>query len=468
MKKLIRQTPGKMSPLFKVLWGMGNFGGSLVGGIVGAYQLFYYQNYLGMSASLYTLAILIYTIYNAVNDPILGFLSDNTKSKFGRRIPYFRASAPFVIISFILLFVIPIDLNPMIQFWWLLLTLVVYDLGFTMYYMMYTSLQAEITEYENERADMQMSYHSFAFLGSLIGMVLPGLIRPDFASATSVASFKGAIVIIGLVGLFFMLTTTFIVKERKELIVEQSSEKKSVFSAFKDTYQLLKVKPLRIAILINFIFRAQNALITALIYYIAFFVLHVDTTIFTIAVVLPTGIGLPIWIAIQRKIGAINVLKWSFIGGACALTLAVFFTGIPAIILFGLSGFCVAGMNITVNMLLFDCADYDELTNGKRREGSIFGANAFVMVFSFMITTIIPYVLQFTGFITAEQNGGVDTMIQPLSAVWGIKGMILLCAALLIVGLVLVLKYPLKGKKLEEMRSDVLALHDTKAKEQKA
>lgn len=465
MKKLVRQESGNMSLLFKIIWGLGNFGGGLIGGVVGAYQLIYYQNYLGMPAHLYTLAIIIYTVYNAINDPIMGYISDNTKSKHGRRVPYFRASAPFIVVSFVLLFCVPIQANPMLKFWWLLLTLVVYDLGFTMYFMMYTALSAEITEHENERADLQLSYNGFAFIGSIIGMVLPSLINPDFTSLESVVDFRTKIIIIGVVGLIFMFLTAFNVKERIELRKDiKEKESKGLKNVFIELFSVLKIKPLRIAIFINFFFRAYSALITALLYYIAFFVLNVDPTIFTLSVMVPLGVGLPVWVAIQRKIGNVKTLQLSILGSTIGLFTGSLLSGTLAIVIFAFSGFCVAGINLTMNMLIFDCVDYDEMLNGTRREGTIFGANAFIMVFSFATTTIIPYVLQFTGFITAEQNGGVDLMTQPVSAVWGIRGMVIFCALLMLIAYFLILKYPLKGEKLKNMRAEILKRHEVNTK----
>ncbi len=440
MKKILNQQPGKMNFGFKFLWGIGNFGASIIGGMLASYQLIYYQNYLGMDKNVYALAIVIFTIWNAINDPVMGFISDNTKSKHGRRVPYFRWSIPFIIFSFVMLFMVPIGANPMVLFWWLFLSLFIYDLAFTMFYMMYGALFAEITEHENERADLALSYQLLAFLGSVIGMILPSIINPDFSNAASTANFRLIILIVGLIGGTFMAITAFNVKERVALLKEKT-EKPHII---KDIAAAFKIKPLRYTIGMGFISRGGQAIITAMLYYIAFFVYQMDAMSFTLAVMLPMGLGMPFIVMLQRKIGAHKVTKLSFLLGGVALLVGPWLPQSIAMFFFALAGISIAGVNIAVGLLFADCIDYEEVNTGERKEGVIMGANAFVMVFSFLFTAAIPYVLEATNFVTADQNGGVDLVNQPLSAVNGIKSIIAACGILFLIGYVFAAMYPLK------------------------
>jgi GPH family glycoside/pentoside/hexuronide:cation symporter len=67
----------------------------------------FYQDYLGLNASWIALASVIYGVWNALNDPVFGFISDSTRSKHRRRIPYMRYTAPFLALSFILVWLAP-------------------------------------------------------------------------------------------------------------------------------------------------------------------------------------------------------------------------------------------------------------------------------------------------------------------------------------------------------------------------
>lgn len=458
MKKLLNQTPGKMNFSFKLVWGVGNFGASIIGGILASYQLIYYQNYLGMDKNLYALAILIFTIWNAVNDPLMGYISDNTKSKHGRRVPYFRWSIPFIIFSFVMLFMVPIGANPMILFWWLFLTLFIYDLAFTMFYMMYGALFAEITEHENERADLSLSYQLLAFIGSVVGMILPSIINPDFTNEASTANFRLIILIVGLIGGIFMALTAFNVKERIALFKERT-EKPHVI---KDLIEVFKIKPIRYTMGMSFISRGGQGIITAMLYYIAFFVYKMDAMVFTLIVMLPMGLGMPFILFLQRKIGAYNVTKYSFLIGGIALFIGPWLPQAIAMLFFAIAGVSIAGINISAGILFAYCIDSDEVNTGVRKEGVIMGANAFVMVFSFLFTAAIPYVLEATNFVTAEQNGGVNLIDQPLSAINGIKGILAVVGLLFIVGHVFAKLFPLKGHVLAEMKEKLLQLHKEK------
>jgi len=458
VKKLISQEPGHISKLFKFLWGFGFLGGGVIVGVSGAFQLIYYQNYLGLSAHLYSLCIVAYTLLNAFNNPFLAYVSDHTKSRFGRRLPYFRLSAPFVAISFVMLYFVPIEANLMVTAFWFFISLLIFDIAYSMYCGMYLNLQTEITEYENERIDLQFSCEVSNYVGTLIGMILPGLIALNIHSQSSVIDFKIMIVIIAVIGLVLMLITTFIVKERDDLEKKiDTMQKKHIRSAITEYIEIFKIKPVRNAVFINFFANSAVNILTPLLYYIAIFVVKIDTTLFVMIVMLPMFLSLPLWKKIQRKFGAVRTAEFSLFGA----TMGFFISGlsqnlIMLLISFAFTGICIAGFRLTLRLLLSDCVDYDVVQTGKRREGVIFGAGTFTNAFTFMLIAIIPLVLDMTGFITASENGGVNMFDQPNSAIWGIRGLVMFAGFLVLISYILLLKYPLKGDKLKEIRNKIM------------
>ena len=73
---------------------------------------FFYNVILGLSAELIGIAWLLFSFWNAINDPIFGFIEDNTKSeKYGRRVPYIRFGAPVYGLVFILCWIPFVDQN---------------------------------------------------------------------------------------------------------------------------------------------------------------------------------------------------------------------------------------------------------------------------------------------------------------------------------------------------------------------
>jgi glycoside/pentoside/hexuronide:cation symporter, GPH family len=88
-------SPVRLKLSYKVVWGIAALGTSLISGIFGALLPIFYQDYLGLQTGWIALASTLYAIWNAVNDPLFGYISDSTRLKSGRRIPYMRFTAPF-------------------------------------------------------------------------------------------------------------------------------------------------------------------------------------------------------------------------------------------------------------------------------------------------------------------------------------------------------------------------------------
>jgi Na+/melibiose symporter-like transporter len=130
----------KLSFGYKVTWGIAALGNSLISGIFAALLPIFYQDYLGLNARWIGLASLIYGIWNALNDPIFGFISDSTRSKHGRRIPYMRYTAPFLALSFILVWLAPQKATDFSLFLWMLITMILYDGCYTIIGLVYSAL----------------------------------------------------------------------------------------------------------------------------------------------------------------------------------------------------------------------------------------------------------------------------------------------------------------------------------------
>ena len=96
------QSPVKLTLSYKVVWGIAALGLSTISGTFGALQPIFNQDYLGLEARWIGIAAVIYALWNAINDPMFGYITDNTRSKRGRRIPYMRFTAPFLALTFIL------------------------------------------------------------------------------------------------------------------------------------------------------------------------------------------------------------------------------------------------------------------------------------------------------------------------------------------------------------------------------
>jgi GPH family glycoside/pentoside/hexuronide:cation symporter len=128
MEPLNRQS---LSPSTLIIWGLAQFSLAMIGGIYGALLPIFYQDYLGLAARWIGIASLVYALWNAINDPLFGFITDNTRSRMGRRIPYMRFTAPFLALTFLLVWMVPGGMPDLAVFWWMLIAMLLYDSCFT-------------------------------------------------------------------------------------------------------------------------------------------------------------------------------------------------------------------------------------------------------------------------------------------------------------------------------------------------
>ena len=129
-----------------------------------------------------------------------------------------------------------------------------------------------------------------------------------------------------------------------------------------------------------------------------------------------------------------------------------------------LAGFGLAGPQTITNLLFAQVVDEDELRSGVRREGSFFGINALITKPAQSVALALqPFILQLGGFVTRESNGGQIYLDQPPAALFGIRALIgLIPGVAMIVAAILLMWYPLRGRTLQKMQADVLALHAAK------
>ena len=151
-------------------------GGVPIGVVVTQMQYFvmiYYSQVLGLPASLAGLAIAIALVADAVWDPAVGFVSDNWKSRWGRRHPFMYASIPLISLFYLMLWLPPSGLGGVALFWYLLVCLVGSRLTFALFEIPSSALVPELSGDYEERARL-FSYRELVYwvTGSLLGGVL--------------------------------------------------------------------------------------------------------------------------------------------------------------------------------------------------------------------------------------------------------------------------------------------------------
>ena len=450
---------GKFSLGYKVLWGVAALGTSTVSGTFAALLPIFYQDYLGLSASWIALASAVYAIWNAINDPLFGYITDSTRFKGGRRIPYMRFTAPFLALTFILVWFAPPKAGQETLFWWMLISMLLYDSCYTIIGLVYSSLLPEVTESDAERNGLQISSSLFGMLGLLLGFVIPDLFRPKAGTTPSFIPLQTAMIVIGIVVMVLIIITTLKVKERAEFT--KVDKPIPLLKALRFTFTSRSFLVLAFA---NFMSILMSSMVTGALFYLADYVLKINTMIVLASLFIPLLIGVPLTSQIRKRVGVVRAQQLLLVVAGIGLIAITFVPNGLIPVCIALAGLGLAGPQTLTNVLFAQVADEDELRSGVRREGSFFGMNAFITKPAQSIAlALFPVVLEATHFVTRDQNGGQIFLNQPPEAILGIKVIAgLIPGVAMLLGAFILMAFPLHGTRLKEMQAKVLALHAIK------
>ena len=174
------QAPGRLTFRTKFLYGMGQFVDSVSNTSLTYFSFFYLTAVCGMSGTLAGTAAFIALTFDSVADPAIGLLSDNTRTRLGRRHPYMFAALVPIAVSFALFFAIPRGFSGTTLFVYATATLILLRISLSLFYLPYIALGAELTDDYHERSVI-VAYRvllgmiaNFLFFGLALGVFMPG------------------------------------------------------------------------------------------------------------------------------------------------------------------------------------------------------------------------------------------------------------------------------------------------------
>ena len=444
---------------YKLVWGVAALGTSVISGTYGALLPIFYQDYLGLSARWISLASFIYAIWNAINDPLFGYITDSTRSRRGRRIPYMRFTAPFLALTFILVWFAPQGAGDSTLFAWMLVTMLLYDTAYTIIGLVYSALLPEISESDAERNSLQISSSLFGLLGMILGFVIPDLFRPKAGVSPSFLPLQLSMIALGILGAGCILLTAFKVKERPEFHLVDEPIK--LGAALKFTFTS---KSFLILVAQNFMSILMQSLVVGMLFYVADYVLQMDTIPLLACVFAPLILGVPLTQPLRKRFGVVGAQQLLLvIAGVALILVAVVPTPLIPVCL-ALAGLGLAGPQTLTNVLFAQVADEDELRSGVRREGAFFGVNALLTKPAQSVAlALIPLILEATHFVTREANQGQIFLNQPASALFGIRVLVgLIPGVAMLLGALILTAFPLRGAYLQHVKEEMLTLHAEK------
>jgi len=435
----------------KLVWGLEQLGTSLVSGVFATTLPIFYHVYLGLDPFFISIAAWLYAIWNALNDPIFGYLSDRTKSKRGRRIPFLRFTAPFLGLTFILVWFVPPVLDDFGIFLWMLIAMALYDTCYTIIGLVYSALLPEVTEDDKERGELQKFSSLFYLLGAILGFLIPDIIRPHVGDPNLIPLYSGVIVI-GIISALLIYPVTFRFKERPEFT--QVDEPLGLKDSIKYTF---KSKSFVILASANFMSILFQQIILSFMFYLADYVMMTSTILLLVALFLGLIVGVIFSNILAKKFGVVQADQILLCISAVPLVIIPFvFETLIYLCLF-FAGFGLAGPLVLTNVLFAQVTDEDETKSGVRREASFFGVNAMLTKPAQSLAIALgPWLIELAGFNSA-------LAIQPDSAMFMIRVLIgLIPGIAAILEIILLRFYPLKGDYLKQIQQKVLELHTEK------
>lgn len=344
----------------------------------------FYTDVVGVNLTILGYLTFGVRIFDAVTDPILGFLSDRTETRFGRRRPYITIGAVFLALIIYLLFNPPESSSTQFNTWWFGINIYLLFLFLTIVAVPYESLGPEITFDYDERIALFGLRDGLFLVGTVIAAIIPIIIVKVLSLSTDVIGERTKFFWTSIIYVFLLLICclwcVFAIQERSQISIgKRQNFLQGLTSVFSN-------KPFVILLIAFTISSFGFNLTPALMLYYVQYVLHSNRATIFIALYFATGIlFLPGWLALSHRLGKKETWLLSMAINAGAFVW-VFFLGAGDELWYGIcvffSGIGFGATAALVSALEADVIDYDELLSGKRREGRYLGIWAIIKKFS--------------------------------------------------------------------------------------
>lgn len=368
----------------------------------------FYENEIGLATGIIALAFIMYAVWNMFNDPLAGYIADKPRKfwkKYGKRYLWIVFGGFFWAVSFVFLFAVP-DVDPnadvLFLFFWLLITICIYDTLFSIYDVNYNGLIPDKFRTDEHRVKLASFAVAFGVIGTVLGAVLPPMII-TYGDRTSFFTMSIIVSIIGVVILLLLIPG---IKEDQEMIDRafRVDAQKKQLSFFKMMRVALKQKSFVAYLCIFTFYQATVLLMVGSIPYVVRFILKEEAIVESYIMLgyIFTGlISIPFWSKFAQKKGD---FKKSFILGGLLMVIFIIplifvETVLWVIIAVAILGIGSIGFWVMMLPVISDIVDEAAVRNGVRQEGFYMGVRTFfgrIAIIIQAITFALIHIL--TGF----------------------------------------------------------------------
>ncbi len=427
------------SKLNMASYGSGSLAREFIAMAFTATVFFYYEAVVGLEVWVIFVATFLFALYNMVNDPLIGYLTNRPfkfTKKYGRRFPWLLLGGIPLCASYIIVFMPPVTdptSGAFFLFAWMLITMCLFDTFHSLFFVNFMALFPEKHRSNKERRIASGIYIPIGVIGVALGALVPPLIfkYPGTAAPDVVLqSFIVQGVVIALISLIFMLLAIPGFREDKDLVeqylvtYERNPERESFFKSLvialkQKSFVVFMVMYTMYYCLIVMMQNSLNYEVGYVIDQVPGITVNLMATLIFASFLVGVIVSSPFWVKYSQKVNNNKkIMLISAIGlGIFDLPL-LFFTNywVVVAVLF-IWGIFLGGFWVMIFPVMSDVIDESVAITGRREEGVYSGFSQFFARIGLIAQTItFAIVHTLTGFI----EGGVPS-VQPASALVGIQ-----------------------------------------------
>jgi len=438
----------------KFVYGIGDWGTSAATAARNLFWLFFLVSVVGFSAQIAGAVILVGRGWGAINDPLVGMLSDRLQTRWGRRRPLLLyGAAPFGLFFFLLFVVPPVQSEVALAVYYGLVYLL-FDTIYTVINVPYSALIAELTEDYDQRSSLAGWRIAIAILASLIASSTFKLMAEDGIGAgladtmgMTEALRVGYAVTAAIWGITFAippLILFFSIREPQR--VPPDTSRWHPWQTFKEVFSN---RPFRLGAIVYLLsFSTADVVVTVLVWFLVFYV-QVPRGFDSLAIGLVLGLAfvtMPLTVRMMYRFGKRN----TYIAAMSVFAVVLFFLsqappgGLAHILIAAIfAGFGFGATQVVPWAMVADSVEEDELKTGKRREGIYAGYLVFFRKLATALSIFaVTRILASTGF--QAGTTGSFYIEQPPSALMALRLLVgVIPALMLFLAILVAFRYPL-------------------------
>jgi GPH family glycoside/pentoside/hexuronide:cation symporter len=388
----------------KVLYGVAEFGISLMTSALQFFLIFFYTDVLKYNPALVGTALLVGKLsWDAFNDPLFGYLSDRVNTRFGRRRPFMLLGAIPFGLSVWVMFSVPTGLTGAAAFFVVIGSFLFFDTFHTLVSVPYFAMTPELSRDYDERTSITAVRKIFGVTGYIAGAVLTTLVAGVFKNNFGLdekAAYSAMGAVFGIIVTLTTLVTAFTVRERS-----RESAKPSEIPLLKAITIILKNRPFMRLMAAFLVSSFSFTVMTGLFAYYMKYQLNMHTQLPLVLFIMMGTLALFLffwkWVADRINKGPAYALGLLI---ACVAISTTFFLPYgPSKLIYIIAfvvGFGFSSQYVFPWSMLPDCIEYDERETNERREGVYYGVWAIIVkLTSALGIAVIGWSLSLSGYI---------------------------------------------------------------------